>query len=129
MNALDVHLVCLLPCTGGEESLFIKHLSSSQGHVALITALMCRIAELKPQLQSSVHVIFIASEELPWPGVGIDEMMKRGDCEHVMGGMCARQLCEHWHAAFSALTSSNAPQTLAWRPCLNALTMYWVALV
>lgn len=33
------------------------------------------------------QVVFIASEELPWPGVGIDEMMKRGDLEHVMGGV------------------------------------------
>jgi hypothetical protein len=79
-------------------------LLSSQGHVALITALMCRIAELKPQLQSSVHVIFIASEELPWPGVGIDEMMKRGDCEHVMGGLCARQLFVNIGAPLSQLS-------------------------
>lgn len=46
------------------------------------------MAELKPDLDTSVHVIFIASEECWHPGVGVDEMMKRGDCNHVLSGVC-----------------------------------------
>lgn len=46
------------------------------------------MAELKPELDTSVHVIFIASEECWHEGVGVDEMMKRGDCNHVLGGVC-----------------------------------------
>ncbi|KAK4422943.1 Acetylornithine deacetylase [Sesamum alatum] len=47
------------------------------GHVALVTELMRRLGETKPQLKSTVVAVFIASEEnSSIPGVGVDALVK-----------------------------------------------------
>lgn len=49
------------------------------GHVALVTELMRRLGETKPQLKSTVVAVFIASEEnSSIPGVGVDALVKDG---------------------------------------------------
>lgn len=49
------------------------------GHVALVAELMRQLAETKPQLKSTVVVVFIASEEnSSIPGVGVDALVKDG---------------------------------------------------
>lgn len=49
------------------------------GHVALVAELMRRLAETKPQLNSTVVAVFIASEEnSSIPGVGVDALVKDG---------------------------------------------------
>ncbi|KAH6790732.1 Peptidase M20/M25/M40 family protein [Perilla frutescens var. frutescens] len=49
------------------------------GHVALVTELMKRLGETKPQLKSTVVAVFIASEEnSSIPGVGVDALVKDG---------------------------------------------------
>ncbi|KAI3453413.1 hypothetical protein Pfo_010076 [Paulownia fortunei] len=49
------------------------------GHVALVTELMRRLGETKPQLKSTVVAVFIASEEdESIPGVGVDALKKDG---------------------------------------------------
>jgi len=49
------------------------------GHVALLTDLMISLAETKPQLTTSVVVVFIANEENgSFPGIGIDQLDKEG---------------------------------------------------
>jgi hypothetical protein len=63
-----------------------------------------QIAEQRPELDTSVHVVFIASEEYWSAGVGVDEMMKRGDCNHVLGGMYGQAPGRGW-ARFFALES------------------------
>ncbi|GAA0139238.1 hypothetical protein Leryth_010543 [Lithospermum erythrorhizon] len=49
------------------------------GHVALVAELMRRLGESKPQLNSTVVAVFIASEEnSSIPGVGVDALVKDG---------------------------------------------------
>ncbi|XP_039167363.1 acetylornithine deacetylase-like [Eucalyptus grandis] len=49
------------------------------GHVALVTELMKRLGETKPNLKSTVVAVFIASEEnSSIPGVGVDALVKDG---------------------------------------------------
>ncbi|PIN09411.1 Metalloexopeptidase [Handroanthus impetiginosus] len=49
------------------------------GHVALVAELMRRLGETKPQLNSTVVAVFIASEEnSSIPGVGVDALVKDG---------------------------------------------------
>ncbi|XP_015083245.1 acetylornithine deacetylase [Solanum pennellii] len=49
------------------------------GHVALVSELMRRLGETKPQLKSTVVAVFIASEEnSSIPGVGVDALVKDG---------------------------------------------------
>ncbi|XP_068305317.1 acetylornithine deacetylase-like isoform X2 [Pyrus communis] len=49
------------------------------GHVALVTELMRRLAEIKPKLKSTVVAVFIANEEnSSISGVGVDALVKDG---------------------------------------------------
>jgi len=49
------------------------------GHVALLTDIMCSLAELKPALRHSVAVVFIANEEnSTFVGIGVDQLAKEG---------------------------------------------------
>ncbi|KAF3662872.1 hypothetical protein FXO37_12270 [Capsicum annuum] len=49
------------------------------GHVALVSELMKRLGETKPQLKCTVVAVFIASEEnSSIPGVGVDALVKDG---------------------------------------------------
>lgn len=49
------------------------------GHVALVTELMRKLGETKPNLKSSVVAVFIANEEnSAITGVGVDALVKDG---------------------------------------------------
>lgn len=49
------------------------------GHVALVTELFCQLGEARPRLGPTVVGVFIANEEnATLPGIGVDEMVKRG---------------------------------------------------
>lgn len=49
------------------------------GHVALVTELMRKLGQTKPQLKSTVVAVFIANEEnSSILGVGIDALVKDG---------------------------------------------------
>jgi len=53
------------------------------GHIALLTDFLCSIATLRPVLQHSIYVVFIANEENSSTlGVGVDQLAKDGrlDC-------------------------------------------------
>jgi len=57
------------------------------GHVAMITCLFAKLAQLKPDLDISVHAVFIASEEATAkPGVGVDGLMAAGQLAKLKGG-------------------------------------------
>lgn len=57
------------------------------GHVALLTDLMCTLAEQKPALKHSVAVVFIANEEnSTFVGVGVDQLNKEGYIDHLKPG-------------------------------------------
>ncbi len=57
------------------------------GHCALLTDLMCTLAETKPALKSSVVVILIANEENgTLSGIGVDQLAKEGYMECLKGG-------------------------------------------
>jgi acetylornithine deacetylase len=50
------------------------------GHVAMLSVFFKQLAETKPKLKTSVKAIFIASEEnSSIPGIGIEEMQKKGE--------------------------------------------------
>lgn len=57
------------------------------GHVALLTDLMITLAETKPQLATTVVVVFIANEENgSFPGIGIDQLDKEGYLDVLKNG-------------------------------------------
>ncbi|GAM19190.1 hypothetical protein SAMD00019534_023650 [Acytostelium subglobosum LB1] len=57
------------------------------GHVALLTDLFIELATHKPTLKHSINAVFIASEENDEiPGVGVDELNKRGKIDHLKHG-------------------------------------------
>jgi acetylornithine deacetylase len=57
------------------------------GHVALLTDLMVSLAIAKPQLETSVVVIFIANEENgTFVGVGVDQLAHEGYMESLKNG-------------------------------------------
>lgn len=57
------------------------------GHVALLTDLLCTLAEQKPALKHSVAVVFIANEEnSTFVGVGVDQLNKEGYIDHLKPG-------------------------------------------
>ncbi|GLJ22250.1 hypothetical protein SUGI_0418440 [Cryptomeria japonica] len=57
------------------------------GHVALITELMRRLGEVKPNLKSTVVAVFIANEENSTVlGVGVDALAKQGLLDKLKNG-------------------------------------------
>ena len=57
------------------------------GHVALLTRLLVALATAKPALKKTLHVVFIANEENSRVlGVGIDELVKRGELDALKRG-------------------------------------------
>jgi len=57
------------------------------GHVALLTDILCSLAEKKPALKRSVVVVFIANEENgSFPGVGVDQLAKEGYLDQLKNG-------------------------------------------
>jgi acetylornithine deacetylase len=57
------------------------------GHVALITDLLCSLAERRPTLKHSIVVIFIVNEENSGiEGIGVDQLGKIGRLERLKNG-------------------------------------------
>lgn len=58
------------------------------GHVALVTIVLAQLAEAKLSIDTTIHAVFIASEEADGPGVGIDGLMREGKL-----GTCSHSCC------------------------------------
>ncbi|CAI0471054.1 unnamed protein product [Linum tenue] len=57
------------------------------GHVALVTQLMKKLGETKPELKSTVVAVFIASEEnSSITGIGVDALVKNGLLDKLKNG-------------------------------------------
>lgn len=57
------------------------------GHVALVTELMRKLGETKPNLKNTVVAVFIANEEnSSVPGIGVDALVKDGLLNHLKDG-------------------------------------------
>lgn len=57
------------------------------GHVALVTELMRKLGETKPNLKNTVVAVFIANEEnSSIPGIGVDGLVKDGLLDHLKDG-------------------------------------------
>lgn len=57
------------------------------GHVALVTELMRKLGETKPNLKNTVIAVFIANEEnSSIPGIGVDGLVKDGLLDHLKDG-------------------------------------------
>ena len=57
------------------------------GHIALLTDLMATLAEKKPQLKTSIVLVFIANEENgDFVGVGVDQLAKEGYLDSLKAG-------------------------------------------
>jgi acetylornithine deacetylase len=57
------------------------------GHVALLTDLLCTLAEHKPALKTSVVVVFIVNEEnSSFVGLGVDQLAKEGYLDKLKSG-------------------------------------------
>jgi acetylornithine deacetylase len=60
------------------DALFGRGTTDCLGHVALLTIIFRKLAELRPALTLDVHACFIANEEAGGPGVGVDALYERG---------------------------------------------------
>jgi len=57
------------------------------GHIAMLTDLICTLAELKPILSTSIVIVFIANEENgSFPGIGVDQLAKEGYLDELKNG-------------------------------------------
>jgi len=68
------------------DKLYGRGTTDCLGHVALMTTLFCQLAELKPELETSLTCIFIASEEASGPGIGVDGLLEAGKLEPLKSG-------------------------------------------
>lgn len=69
------------------DKLYGRGTTDCLGHVALITCLFAKLATLKPDLDITVHAVFIASEEAEAkPGVGVDGLMAAGHLDALKEG-------------------------------------------
>jgi acetylornithine deacetylase len=60
------------------DKLFGRGTTDCLGHVALMTTLFSQLAEIKPELKTSLTCVFIASEEASGPGIGVDGLVAEG---------------------------------------------------
>mmetsp|Transcript_6748 Transcript_6748/g.12459 ORF Transcript_6748/g.12459 Transcript_6748/m.12459 type:complete len:503 (+) Transcript_6748:60-1568(+) len=71
------------------DKLYGRGTTDCLGHVGLLTLFMESLAIKKPSLESSVIVVFIASEEATSaPGLGVDGLMANGKLEELKHGAC-----------------------------------------
>lgn len=69
------------------DKLYGRGTTDCLGHVALLTDLLCSLAEKKPALSTIVTVVLIASEEnSAIPEVGVDMLMKDGYLDEIKAG-------------------------------------------
>jgi acetylornithine deacetylase len=69
------------------DKVFGRGTTDCLGHVAMLTDMLYQLAEAKPKLKRSVVVLFICNEEnSSIEGIGVDEVVKRGEIEHLKKG-------------------------------------------
>src|SRR5262249_22816566 len=69
------------------EKLYARGVTDCLGHVALLTDYLIQLAERKPQIKPTISVVLIANEEnSEVTGVGVDELVRRGELEHLKKG-------------------------------------------
>jgi acetylornithine deacetylase len=69
------------------DKLYGRGTTDCLGHVAMITCLMVELAKLRPSLERTLTVVFIASEENgEILGVGVDKLMETGKMDHIKNG-------------------------------------------
>lgn len=69
------------------DKVFGRGVTDCLGHVATVAAVLKKLGETKPDINASVIGVFIANEEdSSVPGVGIDEMMKHNELNHLKNG-------------------------------------------
>jgi len=69
-----------------DDYLYGRGTTDCLGHVALLTDFFAQLAEKRPQLSVTVVAVFIASEEHPTEGVGVEELVKRHELDFLKGG-------------------------------------------
>lgn len=69
------------------DRIFGRGVTDCLGHVALLTCVFKKIAQLRPTLERGVAAVLIANEENgEIPGIGIDELEKRGELAFLKNG-------------------------------------------
>jgi acetylornithine deacetylase len=69
------------------DKLYGRGTTDCLGHVAMITDLLCTLAEKKPKLERGLTVVFIANEENGVvTGIGVDRLMETGKIDHIKNG-------------------------------------------
>mmetsp|Transcript_2017 Transcript_2017/g.9716 ORF Transcript_2017/g.9716 Transcript_2017/m.9716 type:complete len:406 (+) Transcript_2017:528-1745(+) len=68
------------------DKLYGRGTTDCLGHVALMTTLFSQLAELKPELKTTLTCVFIASEEASGPGIGVDGLVAEGKLDHCKPG-------------------------------------------
>ena len=68
------------------DKLYGRGTTDCLGHVALMTTVFAQLAELKPDLDTALTCVFIASEEANGPGIGVDGLVANGKLEHCKPG-------------------------------------------
>ena len=69
------------------DTLYGRGTTDCLGHVALLTDLLCTLAENKPVLKTSIVVVFIVNEEnSSFVGLGVDQLAKEGYLDALKSG-------------------------------------------
>jgi acetylornithine deacetylase len=69
------------------DKIYGRGVTDCLGHVAMLTLFFKKLAELKPTLEVGVAAVLIANEEnSEIPGVGIDELERRGELAFLKNG-------------------------------------------
>ena len=68
------------------DKLYGRGTTDCLGHVALMTTIFAQLGELKPELDTSLPCVFIASEEANGPGIGVDGLVADGKLDHCKPG-------------------------------------------
>ena len=68
------------------DKLYGRGTTDCLGHVALMTTIFAQLGELKPELDTSLSCVFIASEEANGPGIGVDGLVADGKLDHCKPG-------------------------------------------
>jgi len=68
------------------DKLYGRGTTDCLGHVALMTTIFAQLGELKPELDTSLTCVFIASEEANGPGIGVDGLVADGKLDHCKPG-------------------------------------------
>jgi acetylornithine deacetylase len=68
------------------DKLYGRGTTDCLGHVAMLTQLLIDLAVAKPALEKSLVVLLIAGEEGSEHGVGVDQVVERGEIDELKGG-------------------------------------------